>query len=215
MTETIVQFFNSVTHNDYLTLFFISVIPIIELRGAIVIMSGMTGINEVAGMFCCVAGSTVIILPLILLIRPLIRSLKSSKFFRRLGASLEKDIDYKTQKVENDAKQGKTKRRSRKGFSAETKRFWALFTFVGVPLPFTGAWSGSCVGSFLGLPVYKAALAVFLGNLAAAGFYTLIAMLIPAQYVDYLLYGFLLLVIALAAVGVFAKMKRKKKSMQL
>ena len=80
MTETIITFFRELTGNDYLTLFIISMIPIVELRGAIIFMAGMD-VNMIAGMFCCVAGSSVFITPIILVIRPLIRKMKKSKTF--------------------------------------------------------------------------------------------------------------------------------------
>ena len=52
----IIDFFRSIFNNDYLTLYVISIIPIIELRGAIVFMTGMfSSVQEmIAGMFCCV-----------------------------------------------------------------------------------------------------------------------------------------------------------------
>ncbi|MBR2485538.1 MAG: hypothetical protein IKB54_04195, partial [Clostridia bacterium] len=66
MTDTIITFFRELTGNDYLTLFIISIIPLVELRGAIIFMGGMEGINLIAGMMCCVAGSSVMIIPIIL-----------------------------------------------------------------------------------------------------------------------------------------------------
>ena len=87
MINTIIEFFRNLTHNDYLTLYIISIIPIIELRGAIVFMSGMfDSLKEmIIGMFCCVAGSTTVILPLLLITRPLIRSMKRTKWFSKIA----------------------------------------------------------------------------------------------------------------------------------
>lgn len=214
MSEAIVEFFTSFTGNDYLTLFLISIIPIIELRGAIVIMAGMTDINMIAGMFCCVAGSTVVILPLILLVRPLIRRLKRSKLFANIGRKMESNIADRASNAYSEkqdevqsAMAGETKKR-RKPLTPDTKKFLGLFVFVGIPLPMTGAWTGSCVGSFLDFPVWKAALAVFCGNIVAASILTLIAYFLPQQYADFFLYGFVVLAVALAVALYFARSKR-------
>ncbi|MEG1663327.1 MAG: small multi-drug export protein, partial [Clostridia bacterium] len=204
MTDTIVEFFRSVTNNDYLTLFLISIVPIIELRGAIVIMSGMVGINEIAGMFCCIAGSTTVILPLLLATRPLIRKLKKSRMFSKFGKKIEDNLadrasTVKIKKIEDidEAYAGERNKKKRK-LSQDAKKFLGLFVFVAVPLPLTGAWTGSCVGSFLDFPIWKAALAVFLGNIIAAFILTIIAIFLPKQYVDFFLYGFVVLAIAIA-----------------
>ncbi|MDE6302998.1 MAG: small multi-drug export protein, partial [Clostridia bacterium] len=142
----IIEFFRSIFQNDYLTLYVISIIPIIELRGAIVFMSGMfSGVKEmIAGMFCCVAGSTTVILPLILLVRPIIRRMKRSKWFSKIAKSLESSLadraesayseEAQKQKAEAALKNGK---RVRKPLSTDTKKFLGLFAFVAIPLPMT------------------------------------------------------------------------------
>ena len=89
MINTIIDFFRNLTHNDYLTLYVISIIPIIELRGAIVFMSGMfDSLKEmIIGMLCCVADSTTVIVPLLLITRPLIRAMKRTKWFSKKDRS--------------------------------------------------------------------------------------------------------------------------------
>jgi uncharacterized membrane protein len=51
----------------------------------------------------------------------------------------------------------------------------ALFIFVAVPLPLTGAWSGIVAAVVFGIPFWQAILAVSLGVMASAGIVTLIA----------------------------------------
>ena len=224
--DGIIDFFRSIFNNDYLTLYVISIIPIIELRGAIVFMTGMfSSVQEmVAGMFCCVAGSTTVILPLIIIVRPFIRRMKRTKWFSKLARSLESSIEdraesayseekeaLKAEKVKRleSAKNGKRKRK-RKPLSADAKKFLGLFAFVAVPLPMTGAWTGSCVGSFLDFPVWKAALSVFLGNIVAAAILTVIAYFIPKQYANLFMYAFLILVVAIASMLVFSRLKKRE-----
>jgi uncharacterized membrane protein len=308
MTEAIVEFFNSVTHNDYLTLYIISLIPVVELRGAIIVMSGMPEVNMPAGMLCCIAGSTTVILPVMFVVKPLIERMKRSKGFKRIGIWLEQTITSRTKAarvikktmmgnpeeqagysalnadVNNSAQGGwkndkpsvlrgdvrnglETDKLSRykderniscddkknevglnskridgrffKSFDENSsaqksltafgkdslsasrtsgsalggvkcgsliKRFLFLFGYVAVPLPLTGAWSGSCIGAFMGIKLWQSALAVFLGNIAAAAILTAAVYLLPAKYADYFLYAFAILVVAAGAVFYFSKL---------
>ena len=233
--DGIIDFFRSIFNNDYLTLYVISIIPIIELRGAIVFMSGMFSSAQemIAGMFCCVAGSTTVILPLILLVRPIIRRMKRTKWFSKLARSLESSLAdraesaYSEEKEELKAEQrahselqlenggqqttnGKRKRK-RKPLSTDTKKFLGLFTFVAIPLPMTGAWTGSCIGSFLEFPVWKAALAVFFGNIIAGSILTVIAYFMPQQYADLFMYGFVILAVAIAVILYFTRSNKAEK----
>ncbi len=214
----IIDFFRSVFNNDYLTLYVISIIPIIELRGAIVFMTGMfSSVQEmIAGMFCCVAGSTTVILPLILLVRPLIRRMKRSKWFAKIAKGLESSIADRAESAyseEKDAALSKRKK-NRKPLSTDTKKFLGLFAFVAIPLPMTGAWTGSCIGSFLDFPVWKAALAVFFGNIVAGAILTTVAYFMPQQYADLFMYGFVLLAVAIAVTLYFTRSKKMEKRRQ-
>lgn len=50
----------------------------------------------------------------------------------------------------------------------EKYQFWGLMLFVGIPLPGTGAWTGSLIASLLNIPFKKAFPATILGILLAA-----------------------------------------------
>lgn len=211
--DAIIQFFRSIFNNDYLTLYVISIIPIIELRGAIVFMTGMfTTVKEmIAGMFCCIAGSTTVIVPLILLFKPLLRRMKKTKWFSKLAKSMEANIADRAESAYSEEKEAKRNNGKRKPMSSDTKKFLGLFVFVAIPLPMTGAWTGSCIGSFLDFPVWKAALAVFFGNIVAGSILTVIAYFMPQQYADLFLYGFVLLAIIIAVVLYFTRAKKERK----
>ncbi|MEO0080345.1 MAG: small multi-drug export protein, partial [candidate division WOR-3 bacterium] len=51
----------------------------------------------------------------------------------------------------------------------EQDEFWGLVLFVGIPLPGTGAWTGAVAAVLLGLPYWRALLAIFTGVVMAAG----------------------------------------------
>ena len=49
----------------------------------------------------------------------------------------------------------------------KTKLFWGLMLFVGIPLPGTGAWTGSLIASLLEIDIKKSSLAIFCGIIMA------------------------------------------------
>lgn len=226
MIATVIEFFRKIfDNNDFLTLYVISIIPIIELRGAILFMPGMfikgaadAFINTYIGMWCCIAGSTTVILPLILATRPLLRKLKSTKLFAKFAKNMESNLSDRAESAYNAEEQRrKDEERIKKGkkpkrkFSTDTKKFWGLFLFVAIPLPMTGAWTGSCVGSFLDFPVWKASLAVFLGNIVAGHILMAIAWFLPNEYADIFLAGFAVLAVALAVMLAYSRGRKNEK----
>ena len=58
-------------------------------------------------------------------------------------------------------------RTRRKTADIEKYEFWGLAIFVGIPLPVTGAWTGSAAAWLMGIPFWRALLSIFLGVLFA------------------------------------------------
>lgn len=211
MIDTINEFFRSVLGNDYLTLYVISIIPIIELRGALVFMAGMTDVMAsfktiVCGMLCCVAGSTTVIVPIILITRPLLRKLKETKLFANMAKNAEHSLSQRAEEAYSEEKASQ----KHKKLSTDTKKFLGLFAFVAIPLPMTGAWTGACVGSFLDFKIWKASLAVFLGNIVAAIILTALGYFLQ-DYASVYLYGFVVLAIVLAVALSISRARKKEK----
>lgn len=214
MIQDLITQISNAIGNPYLTLYVISIIPIVELRGAILFMPYMFDtIGEMMlGMLCCIAGSTTVIVPLILITRPLLKKLRRSKWFSKIGKRMETNLADRAERAYDEEKiEEKEAKRKRKPLSKDTKKFLGLFVFVAVPLPMTGAWTGSCIGSFLDFPVWKASLAVFFGNIVAGLILTTIAYFLPRQYADVFLYGFVVLAIALAVTLYFSRSKRNER----
>ena len=214
MIQDLITQISNAIGNPYLTLYVISIIPIVELRGAILFMHYMFDtIGEMMlGMLCCIAGSTTVIVPLILITRPLLKKLRRSKWFSKIGKRMEANLADRAESAYDEEKiEEREAKRKRKPLSKDTKKFLGLFVFVSVPLPMTGAWTGSCVGSFLDFPVWKASLAVFFGNIVAGLILTTIAYFLPRQYADVFLYGFVVLAIALAVTLYFSRSKRNER----
>lgn len=214
MIQDLITQISNAIGNPYLTLYVISIIPIIELRGAILFMPYMFDtIGEMMlGMLCCIAGSTTVIVPLILITRPLLKKLRRSKWFSKIGKRMEANLADRAESAYDEEKiEEREAKRKRKPLSKDTKKFLGLFAFVAVPLPMTGAWTGSCIGSFLDFPVWKASLAVFFGNIVAGLILTTIAYFLPRQYADVFLYGFVVLAIAIAVTLYFSRSKRNER----
>lgn len=217
MIQDLITQISDAIGNPYLTLYVISIIPIIELRGAILFMPYLfDSIQEMMlGMLCCIAGSTTVIVPLILITRPFLRKLRRSKWFSKIGKRMEANLADRAKSAYSEEKNEKIdeikQKHKRKPMSKDGKKFLGLFVFVAIPLPMTGAWTGSCIGSFLDFPVWKASLAVFFGNIVAGLILTTIAFFLPKQYADVFLYGFVILAIAIAVTLYFSRSKRLEK----
>ena len=137
---------------NYLLIFFISMVPIIELRGAIPIGLGM-GLPVLPTYLLCVLGNMIPV-PFIYLFA---RKFLIWGYHKPLIGPFCRFCIVKGEKGGRalEAKAGR-------GLVV------ALLLFVGIPLPGTGAWTGTLGASFLDLGMKKTALSVTLGVLIAA-----------------------------------------------
>ena len=58
-------------------------------------------------------------------------------------------------------------RAMRKSDQVKKYEFWGLMLFVGIPLPGTGAWTGSLIASLLEIDIKKSSLAILCGIIMA------------------------------------------------
>lgn len=135
----------------YLYVFLISMVPFIELRGAIPVAVGM-GLPIWPSCLIAVIGN---MLPV-----PIIY------FFARRTLEWGKDKKYIggffTWCLEKGEKGGrKLEQKAGKGL------YLALLLFVGIPIPGTGAWTGTLAASMLNMNFRKSVIAVLLGVLLA------------------------------------------------
>ena len=138
----------------YLIVFFISMVPLIELRGAIPVAIGM-GLDTLPSITVCAVGN---LLPV-----PIIY------FFARKFLIWGLDKPYISGICHFFHDKGEAA--GQKLSSSRFGRFGlmvALIVFVGIPVPGTGAWTGTLGASFLDLGMKKTALSVTLGVLIAA-----------------------------------------------
>ena len=133
---------------DYFWVFFVSMLPIIELRGAVPIGVGM-GLPFINTYIIAAIGNMLPVPFILWLVKPVLMYMAKFKVFTKL-------VNFVLEK-------GHTA-----GAKFGNAKYWALYTFVAIPLPGTGAWTGSLAASLLDLDRGKSLLAV-LGGVLTAG----------------------------------------------
>ncbi len=135
----------------FFIIFFISMVPIIELRGAIPIARGYH-LDMLAAYIVCVIGNMLPVPIIFFFARKVLMWGRDKKFIGK----------FFTWCVDKGERGGaKLKEKSDKGI------YIALLLFVGIPLPGTGAWTGTLAASFLDLDFKKSVLACMGGVLLA------------------------------------------------
>lgn len=147
----------------YLSVFFISMVPLIELRAAVPIAIGM-GLPTLPSIAVCALGNMVPV-PIIYLF--------ARKF---LVWGLDKPGISKICHFFHDKGQAAGRKLSDSRFGKYGLMI-ALTAFVGIPLPGTGAWTGTLGASFLDLGFKKTVVSVLTGVLIAAAIMTTVSLL--------------------------------------
>lgn len=164
MAENIVTWFAATFEGlpQELIVFFVSMLPIVELRGGL-ILAPIFGMNIWKAILICLAGNIVPIPIILLFVTKIFAWLKTTKLLKGITEKLEKKAMGKSEKIAK-------------------YEFWGLVLFVGIPLPGTGAWTGSLIAAMLGIKMRKAFPAILLGLLLATVIMCLITYGIPALF---------------------------------
>lgn len=133
---------------NYVYVLIISMLPIIELRGALPVAFALD-MPFLPSFIVSVAGNLIPVPFILWLITPVCNRLKKTKMFAWLPAFLERKVEKNKEKVTKYAN-------------------WGLFIFVAIPLPGTGAWTGALIASFLDFKFRDAFLAIT-GGVVTAG----------------------------------------------
>lgn len=196
---------------NWLATIILSMIPVTELRVAIPfamnfsIWGGFVLPWWKAWLFA-VIGSTLpafIIIPLLL---PVFNWMKKTKGFRKIAEFFDRHFAKKsaslTKKIESEDELKKK----------ETKKFFGVMIFVGIPFPLTGAWTGSAVAAYLKMPWWKGVLAVFCGNIVSGGIVTLLASLFTGfeSIINYVFFGLIGVVIIFSVIYGIINSRRNK-----
>lgn len=150
MTNTLAQWF--ATNLDgilsaEMIIFLVSMIPILELRGGLLVAS-LLHVDMWRAIPICIIGNAIPVPFILLLINKIFELMKKYNIFKGLVVKLEDKAMGKSDKIQK-------------------YEFWGLMTFVGIPLPGTGAWTGSLIAALLHIKTKKAVPAIALGLIMA------------------------------------------------
>lgn len=145
MVETLQGLLSGVP--DQLQVFLLSLFPVVELRGAIP-LGAAYGLPWMESFLLAVVGNLVPVPFILWLGRPVFNWVKSFRAFRPLMEKLERKTMKKAEQVQKYAALG-------------------LMIFVMIPLPGTGAWTGSLIASFLDMKVRYAIPSIIAGVMIA------------------------------------------------
>lgn len=132
-----------------LTVFLVSMVPVVELRGAIPVGYGL-GIDNIWVLTILAVLGNLVPVPFIIL------------FIKNIFAWIRKHLpklDGFITKLENRAHS--------KSEKVQKSVFWGLFVFVAIPLPGTGAWTGALIAAMLDMRLKRAFPAIVAGVVTA------------------------------------------------
>ena len=138
--------------SNYLLIFLVSMVPLIELRGAMVMAVGMD-LNYLVSLIVCVIGNMLPVPIIYFFARKVLLWGADKKYIGKFFRFCLEKGEHGGQKL--------VARTSRGGL------FVALMLFVGIPVPGTGAWTGTLAASFLNMGIKTTAAAVSLGVIMA------------------------------------------------
>ena len=159
--EAIKSFFLETVGKE-LCVFFCSMIPIIELRGAVPMGAAFNA--TIGGMpwyltyVLSVLGNMVPVPFILLLIKKVIEWMSKSKikFFNKIANFLLRKVEKRREGIEKYS-------------------FWGVCLFVSIPLPVTGAWTGSLVAAMIDMKPWKAFLSCLIGVMISGTIMTVIS----------------------------------------
>lgn len=136
----------------YIIIFLVSMVPIIELRGAIPIAIGMN-LDKLLSFIICIIGNMLPVPIIYLFARKVLEWGSNKKIIGKFFTWCLKKGNNAGKKLESKAGKG---------------LYLALLLFVGIPLPGTGAWTGTLAASILNLD-FKKTVIVVMGGVLLAG----------------------------------------------
>lgn len=156
IAQTLTDAFSSVGMPNWLVVALISMIPLLELRGSILVAGILLQMKFLPTFIAAVIGNMVPIPFILLFIRVIFDWLKKIPRIEKFPHWCEKKALKHSDKIE---KYG----------------YFGLYLFVAIPLPGTGAWTGSLAAVLFGLDFKKSLSAVFLGVVTAGIIMSIIA----------------------------------------
>ena len=162
MTDSLITWFttnlNGVVSKEMIV-FIISMVPILELLGGLVAAS-LLKIPLFQAVGLCIEGNIIPVPFILAFITPIFNWMKKTRWLKPKIEKLEAKSMGKSEQIQK-------------------YEFIGLMLFVGIPLPGTGAWTGSLIASLLDIKFKKALPAVILGIFMATIIMCIITYFIP------------------------------------
>lgn len=191
----------------------ISMFPLVELKGGIPVgMStdfwGEYALGGTESFLLAMLGSCLVVPIIALIFKPIINFLKRTKLFRKLGQLIDDKVKNHSESINKKTKDEKSSR----------KKIWTkmlfIFTFVAIPLPLTGVWTGTCVAVAIGLNLWQTVLSCVLGNMVAGLIIVTVCAVFP-EFTTILFLIFLLIILIVCVWGIIKVILNKKKAQAL
>lgn len=150
LATSLVSAFSSFTALKFgkeIIIFIISLLPILELRGGLIAAS-LLQVNWIKAFIICYIGNMLPVPFILMFITPLFDRLKKTKLLSGLVTKIENKALSKKDKIER-------------------LKYIGLLLFVGIPLPGTGAWTGSLIACLLNMDKKKSFMYTALGVIMA------------------------------------------------
>ena len=156
MKETIMLFFEEAVGPE-LAVILCSMIPVIELRGAIPVGWFTFDMPWWQTYLFAVIGNMIPVPIILLFVQTVLDWMERSPvaLFQKVAGWVRRKADKNIDKIQRFG-------------------FWGVCFFVALPLPMTGAWTGSLVAATIHMKFWRAMLSAFLGVLIAGAIVTLI-----------------------------------------
>ncbi len=161
--NAIADFFKQYIPNE-LIIFIVSMLPVLELRGGLILAS-ILGVPWHIAFPICILGNVLPIPFVLLFIRKVFDFVKKTNFLwlRRLVIKLDERAQRKSSKVDAASALG-------------------LFLFVAIPLPGTGGWTGALVANTLNVKFSRSIWIIFLGIIGAGIIMSVLSYFIPGLF---------------------------------
>lgn len=140
----------SIAYGKEILVFIISLLPILELRGGL-LAAALIGLDPVKSYIISIIGNVLPVPFILLLINRILVWMKESKikFLNKFASWLDEKVEKHKGQIEKFG-------------------YIGIVLFVGIPLPGTGAWTGSLIASVLNMDKKKTFLAVLVGIFMAS-----------------------------------------------
>ncbi|MCD7722647.1 MAG: small multi-drug export protein [Clostridiales bacterium] len=144
---------------DFVVVFIISVLPILECRLGLFTAIVLLGMNPFAGFAISFVGNILPVPFILLLINSIFKIMKKIPHINKIIYWLEEKTLKKRDKID---KYG----------------VWGLLLFVAIPLPGTGAWTGALLASLLNLDRKKSFMVISIGVFIAGLIITILSLIV-------------------------------------